>query len=144
MADQASVEEVASSMLKAVTDAKGMKKLKPGDLTKAMVKKYGGSVDKKFCKKGIRALIESGRCVVSARDVGSTRLALGTTSADTPVSSHRANPPVASIESRATGSSPRPTSGNTLTAVDAIWDSSPFAFAESKVFLPLPFWAIAF
>ena len=56
-------EEVAEAMYKLVKDAKGMKKLKPTDLTKAMVELYGDEVDKKLCKAGIKELINSGRCI---------------------------------------------------------------------------------
>lgn len=64
MADQASVEEVAESMLKAVTDAQGRKKLKPGDLTKMAIEQFGEErCDKQICKKAIRTLIDSGRCI---------------------------------------------------------------------------------
>ena len=36
-------------MYKLVEDAQGMKKLKPMDLTKAMMQMYGDEVDKKAC-----------------------------------------------------------------------------------------------
>ncbi len=63
MADPVTVEEVAESMYKQVADAQGVKKLKPGDLVKMMIEMYGDQVDKKFCKKAIKILIESERCV---------------------------------------------------------------------------------
>jgi len=65
MADEVTVEQVADEMFKMVEETVGKKNLKPGDLTKAMVQKFGGAVDKKFCKGAIRTLIESGRCVYS-------------------------------------------------------------------------------
>ena len=55
--------EIADAMYKLVEEAKGMKKLKPMDLTKAMVQLFGDEVDKKLCKKAIRQLVDSGRCV---------------------------------------------------------------------------------
>lgn len=55
--------EVADSMFEQVSAAAGQKKLKPGDLTKMMIEKYAGEVDKKLCKEAIRELIETGRCV---------------------------------------------------------------------------------
>lgn len=55
--------EVADSMFEQVSAAAGQKKLKPGDLTKMMIEKYQGEVDKKLCKAAIRELIETGRCV---------------------------------------------------------------------------------
>jgi hypothetical protein len=57
------VEEIADAMYAMVKDAFGQKKLKPMDLTKAMVQLYGDDVDKKMCKEAIKQLINSGRCV---------------------------------------------------------------------------------
>ena len=58
-----SVDEVADAMYKMVADAQGQKKLKPGDLTKAMNEMYGEEVDKKLCKEAIKQLVNSGRLV---------------------------------------------------------------------------------
>ena len=64
MAEQASVQEVADAMFNMVEDAQGQKKLKPMDLTKAMIAHFGdGRCDKKLCKLAIKELINSGRCV---------------------------------------------------------------------------------
>jgi hypothetical protein len=64
MSDQMSVEEVADAMYKMVKDAMGQKKLKPTDLTKAMIQVFGeDKVDKKLCKLAIKELVENGRCV---------------------------------------------------------------------------------
>jgi hypothetical protein len=57
------VEEIADAMYKMVEEATGLKKLKPMDLTKAMLQLYGDEVDKKMCKAAIRQLVDSGRCV---------------------------------------------------------------------------------
>ena len=57
------VDEIADAMFNLVKDAFGQKKLKPMDLTKAMVQLYGDEVDKKICKEAIKQLINSGRCV---------------------------------------------------------------------------------
>jgi hypothetical protein len=57
------VDEIADAMQKMVEDAQGMKKLKPMDLTKAMIQLFGDEVDKKLCKKAIKQLVDSGRCV---------------------------------------------------------------------------------
>ncbi len=65
MADEYTPEQVADAMFTLVEDTLGKKNLKPGDLSKAMIKQFGGNVDKKLCKKAIRVLIESGRCVYS-------------------------------------------------------------------------------
>jgi len=59
-----SVEEIAEAMLQMVTDAQGVKKLKPMDLSKAMIQLYGSEgVDKKLCKLAIKELVDSGKCV---------------------------------------------------------------------------------
>jgi hypothetical protein len=63
MADQVTVSEIADKMYDQVAAAAGQKKLKPGDLTKMMLELFGDRVDKKMCKKAIRELIESERCV---------------------------------------------------------------------------------
>jgi hypothetical protein len=57
------VDEIADAMFNMVKDAFGVKKLKPMDLTKAMMELYEGEVDKKTCKAAIKQLIDSGRCV---------------------------------------------------------------------------------
>ena len=57
-------EEVADAMFEMVTEYQGKKKLKPGDLTKAMIAKFGDDeCDKKVCKAAIRSLMDSGRCI---------------------------------------------------------------------------------
>ncbi len=57
-------EEVAEAMYELVKEYQGKKKFKAGDLTKAMIQKYGeGEVDKKLCKAAIRTLMDSGRLV---------------------------------------------------------------------------------
>ncbi len=59
------VQEIADEMYKLVVEATEMqKKLKPGDLTKTMVKKYDDQgVEKKDCKEAIKILVNSGKCV---------------------------------------------------------------------------------
>jgi hypothetical protein len=64
MADT-TVEQVAEAMLQMVTECEGKKNLKAGDLSKAMIAKFGGNVDKDLCKLAIRQLMESGRTVYS-------------------------------------------------------------------------------
>ena len=58
-----SVDDVANAMYELVAKYQGKKKFKPGDLIKEMIGRYGGDVDKKFCKLAIRQLMDSGRCV---------------------------------------------------------------------------------
>jgi len=57
------VDEVADAMYAMVKDAFGVKKYKPGDLTKAMIEMFGDEVDKKLCKAAIKELVNNGRCV---------------------------------------------------------------------------------
>ena len=58
------VDEIADAMYTMVKDAMGLKKLKPMDLSKAMISLYGEEgVDKKMCKEAIKSLVDSGRLV---------------------------------------------------------------------------------
>ena len=49
MADT-TVEQVADAMFQLVTECEGKKNLKAGDLTKTMIAKFGGNVNKDLCK----------------------------------------------------------------------------------------------
>ena len=50
-------------MFSMVSESQGIKKLKPGDLIKAMIEAFGDEVDKKLCKSAIKELVNSGKCV---------------------------------------------------------------------------------
>lgn len=64
MAEAVTVEVVAEAMYRMVKDAAGVKKLKPIDLTKAMVEHFGPErCSKESCKEALRRLMDSGRCV---------------------------------------------------------------------------------
>ncbi len=66
MSTAPTVDQVADAMLALVTASYGKKNLKPMDLTKAMVEKFGAEAcDKAACKLAIRQLIDSGRCIYS-------------------------------------------------------------------------------
>jgi hypothetical protein len=55
---------IADAMYEMVKEYQGKKKFKAGDLTKAMIQKFGeGECDKAACKLAIRQLMDSGRCV---------------------------------------------------------------------------------
>ena len=57
-------ETVADAMFAIVKEYQGRKKFKAGDLTKAMIEKYGeAECDKQLCKAAIRILMDSGRCI---------------------------------------------------------------------------------
>jgi len=59
------IEILAEEMYRLVADCAGKKNLKPGDLTKEMIAKHGPACSKDDCKKALRILIDSGRCVYS-------------------------------------------------------------------------------
>ncbi len=55
-------EQVEQAMFDLVSSTHGKRDLKPMDVTKAMIEQFGeDEVDKKLCKKAIRALVDSGR-----------------------------------------------------------------------------------
>ncbi len=61
-----SVESLAEEMYQLIAECAGKKNLKAGDLTKAMIAKHGEQAcSKDDCKKAIRILIDSSRCIYS-------------------------------------------------------------------------------
>ena len=57
-------DEIANAMYEMVKEYDGKKNLKAGDLTKAMIAKYGAAdCTKDDCRAAIRILMDSGRCV---------------------------------------------------------------------------------
>ena len=61
MAD-VTIDQVADAMFELVSSVKGKRDLKPMDVSKQMMEKFGDDeVDKKMCKKALRTLIDSGR-----------------------------------------------------------------------------------
>jgi hypothetical protein len=64
MADPIAVEELAEAMFRMITDAQGVRKLKPNDVSKAMIERFGPErCSKEACKEAIRQLVDSGRCI---------------------------------------------------------------------------------
>ena len=60
-------EKLADEMFEMVKEVHGVKKYKPGDVFKAMVKKHKeDGVDKKQCKAAMRILIDSERLVYTS------------------------------------------------------------------------------
>ncbi len=60
------VETLANDMYQLVAEFAGKKNFKAMDLTKAMIAKHGEQAcSKDDCKKAIRILIDSGRCIYS-------------------------------------------------------------------------------
>ena len=58
---EVTVDQVADAMFDLVSSMKGKKDLKPMDVTKLMIEKFGDDVDKRMCKKALRQVIDSGR-----------------------------------------------------------------------------------
>ncbi len=58
---EVTVDQVADAMYELVASMKGKKDLKPMDVSKLMIEKFGDSVDKRMCKKALRQVIDSGR-----------------------------------------------------------------------------------
>ena len=64
MSDAVSVDEVAEAMFRTISDAQGLRKLKPNDVSKAMIERFGPErCSKETCKEAIRQLVDSGRCI---------------------------------------------------------------------------------
>ena len=60
------METLAEEIFQFVSDCAGKKNLKAGDLIKEMIARHGESTcSKDDCKKAIRILIDSGRCIYS-------------------------------------------------------------------------------
>jgi hypothetical protein len=58
-----SVENIAQEMYQLLAEAAGKRNLNANDLVKLMAAKFGAACTKDECKKAIRQLIESGKCV---------------------------------------------------------------------------------
>jgi hypothetical protein len=68
MTDMAAVpiETLAEEMYQLLVECAGKKNLKAGDITKEMISRHGDAAcSKDDCKKAIRILIDSGRCIYS-------------------------------------------------------------------------------
>jgi hypothetical protein len=64
MSDPVSVEELSEAMFRTISDAQGLRKLKPNDVSKAMIERFGRErCGKETCKEAIRQLVDSGRCI---------------------------------------------------------------------------------
>jgi hypothetical protein len=60
-----SIEILAEEMYQLVAESAGKRNMKPGDLAKELIAKHGPACSKDDCKKALRILIDSGRCVYS-------------------------------------------------------------------------------
>jgi len=59
------VEQVADAMFAWVKECHGKRQLKPLDLNRAMIERFGAACDKAMCKDAIKLLIEDDRCTYS-------------------------------------------------------------------------------
>ena len=60
-----SIETLAEEICQLVSDSAGKRNLKSGDLAKEMIAKHGPACTKEDCKKALRILTDSGRCIYS-------------------------------------------------------------------------------
>jgi hypothetical protein len=64
MAEPVTVDELAEAMFRVISDAQGVRKLKPTDVSKAMIERFGPDrCSRDACKQAIRLLVDSGRCI---------------------------------------------------------------------------------
>jgi hypothetical protein len=64
MAEPIPVDELAEAMFRMISDVQGLRKLKPNDVSKAMIERFGPErCNKDACKEAIRTLVDSGRCI---------------------------------------------------------------------------------
>jgi hypothetical protein len=64
MDEPVTVNELADAMFRMISDAQGVRKLKPNDVSKAMIERFGPErCSKEACKEAIRQLVDSGRCI---------------------------------------------------------------------------------
>jgi hypothetical protein len=62
---EVSAQIVADAMYALVKEYHGKRQLKPLDLSKAMLERFGEVCDKAMCKEAIRLLIDDERCTYS-------------------------------------------------------------------------------
>lgn len=64
MAEPIGVAELTEAMYAVIAQAQGVRKLKPNDVSKAMIERFGPDrCSKEACKEAIRELVDSGRCI---------------------------------------------------------------------------------
>ncbi len=64
MSEPIAVAELADAMFRMISEAQGVRKLKPNDVSKAMIEQFGADrCGKDTCKEAIRLLVDSGRCI---------------------------------------------------------------------------------
>jgi hypothetical protein len=62
--DPVTHDELTEAMFRMISEAQGARKLKPNDVSKAMVERFGADrCGRDACKVAIRELVDSGRCI---------------------------------------------------------------------------------
>lgn len=70
-----SIDELADAMYEIVKEYTGKKQYTARELTKEMQEKYGSEADRSTCKKAIKQLIDSGKCVYTYKGSSYVELA---------------------------------------------------------------------
>jgi hypothetical protein len=69
MAEPVTIEELAEAMYRMVQESAGSRRLRPTELTKAMIERFGADrCSRETCKQALRRLVDSGRCVYTFYD----------------------------------------------------------------------------
>ncbi len=69
MAEPVSTDELVEAMYKLVVETTGSRKLRPTDLTRSMIERFGADrCSRDRCKEALRKLTESERCVYTFYD----------------------------------------------------------------------------
>jgi hypothetical protein len=64
MPESVPLSDLTDAMFRMISDAAGVRKLKPTDVSKAMIEHFGPDrCSKELCKLAIRELVDSGRCI---------------------------------------------------------------------------------
>ncbi len=64
MSEPVPLSELTEAMFRMISAAAGVRKLKPTDVSKAMIEHFGPErCSKELCKEAIRELVDSGRCI---------------------------------------------------------------------------------
>ncbi len=69
MAEPVTTEELAEAMYRLVQESAGSRRLRPTDLTKMMIERFGPErCTRESCKAALRQLVDGGRCVYTFYD----------------------------------------------------------------------------
>lgn len=69
MAEPVTIEELVEAMYRMVQESTGSRRLRPTDLTRAMIERFSAErCSRHACKEAMRRLTESGRCVYTFYD----------------------------------------------------------------------------